>query len=90
MTLTLNKNDFLTRFVSCARGAALLKILVAAARRAKAGETFLFFPAGFNFSDGFRPIPMNKKSLTRRGIFRGKISQRKNQNQKTHLEERTL
>jgi hypothetical protein len=30
----------------------------------------------------FSPVPLNKFNLTRCGIFRGKISQRKNQNQK--------
>jgi hypothetical protein len=37
----------------------------------------------------FVPLPMNKINLTRREIFRGKISLRKNQTKKTDLEERT-
>ena len=38
----------------------------------------------------FNSVLMNKVNLTRREIFRGKISRRKNQNIQTHLEERTL
>jgi hypothetical protein len=34
-------------------------------------------------------LPMNKMNLTRREIFRGKVSLRKNQPNKTDLEERT-
>jgi hypothetical protein len=37
----------------------------------------------------FVPLPMNKINLTRHEIFRGKISLRKNQTNKTDLEERT-
>jgi hypothetical protein len=35
------------------------------------------------------PLPLNKMNLTRREIFRGKVSLRKNQPNKTDLEERT-
>jgi hypothetical protein len=35
------------------------------------------------------PLPMNKMNLTRREIFRGKVSLWKNQPNKTDLEERT-
>jgi len=84
-TLVLNK----LRFASCVRVARLLKILPEAARRAMVGEAFLIFPAGVDFSGDFRPAPMNKIDLTRHEIFRGKISQRKTQNNKTDLEERT-
>jgi hypothetical protein len=77
------------RFASCARVARLLKILPEAARRAVDGEAFLIFPAGLYFNGDFRPTPMNKINLTCREIFRGKVSQRKNQPNKTDLEERT-
>jgi hypothetical protein len=83
--LTLNK----ICFAPCANGVSLLKILLAAARRARTGEMLLIFPAGSNFRDDFRPIPMNEFSLTRHGIFRGKIPQWKYQTNPTHLEERT-
>ena len=77
------------RFASCARVARLLKILPEAARRAVDGGVFLTFPAGRNFSAAFPQATMNKKNLTRRGIFRGKISRRKNQTKNNRLEERT-
>jgi hypothetical protein len=83
------------RFASCARVARLLKILPEAARRAVDGEAlFLNFPAVRNFSDDFTQVTTsNNINLTRREIFRGKVSLRKNQqnNQqnKTDLEERT-
>jgi hypothetical protein len=38
----------------------------------------------------FVSVPMNKIILTRREIFRGKISLRKNQHNQPNLEERTL
>jgi hypothetical protein len=77
------------RFASCARVARLLKILPEAARRAVDGEAFLIFPAVRNFSDGFTQATTSKINLTRREIFRGKVSLRKNQTNKTDLEERT-
>jgi hypothetical protein len=78
------------RFASCARVARLLKILPEAARRAVDGEAlFLNFPAVRNFSDDFTQATMSKINLTRREIFRGKVSLRKNQPNKTDLEERT-
>jgi hypothetical protein len=40
-------------------------------------------------ADNFIPLPVNKMNLTRCGIFRGKISSRKDQQNKTDLEERT-
>jgi hypothetical protein len=55
-----------------------------------AGESFFIFPAGRNFGDAFAQTIMNKKNLTCREVFRGKISQRKNQTNQTDLEERTL
>jgi hypothetical protein len=74
------------RFASCAKGAGLLKTLGAAAGRVRTGGTVSISPDGGTFSDDFRPAPMNRNNLTSRGICRGKISQRNNQN---HLEERT-
>jgi hypothetical protein len=82
---TLNK----ICFAPCANGVALLKILLAAARRARTGEMLLIFPAGLVFSGDFRPKPVSKMNLTRRGIFRGKVSQRQYQPNQTNLEERT-
>jgi hypothetical protein len=79
------------RFASCLRVARLLMILPEAARRAVDGEAlFLNFPAARNFSGGFTQAKADKINLTRSEIFRGKISQRKNQPNKTDLEERTL
>jgi hypothetical protein len=80
--LALNK----VRFVSCAKGAGLLITLGATARLARPGGTVLISPVGGALSDDFKPAPMNRNNLTSRGICRGKISQRNNQN---HLEERT-
>ena len=77
------------RFASCARVARLLKILPEAARRAVDGEAFLIFHAAGNSGDDFTQATMNKMNLTRREIFRGKVSLRKNQPNKTDLEERT-
>jgi hypothetical protein len=79
------------RFASCVRVARLLQILPEAARRAVDGEALFFnFPAVRNFSGGFTQATAGRINLTRSGIFRGKISQRKNQPNKTDLEERTL
>jgi hypothetical protein len=79
------------RFASCLRVARLLKILPEAARRAVDGEAlFLNFPVVRNFGDDFAQATMSKINLTRSEIFRGKVSQRKNQPNKTDLEERTL
>jgi hypothetical protein len=74
------------RFVPCANGARLLIASGAAARLARPGGMVSISPAGGKFSDDFKPAPMNRNNLTCRGICRGKISQRNNQN---HLEERT-
>jgi hypothetical protein len=74
------------RFAPCASGAGLLITLGAAARLARPGGTVSISHAGGKFSDDFKPAPMNRNILTCRGICRGKISQRNNQN---HLEERT-
>jgi len=77
------------RFESCLRVSRLLMILPEAARRAVDGEAFLIFPAIRNFDGGFTPATTNNANLNRSGIFRGKISQRKNQPNITDLEERT-
>jgi len=77
------------RFASCVRAARLLMILPEPARRAADGEAFLIPPAFLNFSGDFRLAPMNGKNLTRHEIFRGKISQRQTQTNKSDLEERT-
>ena len=53
------------------------------------GGVFLTFPAGRNFSAAFPQVTMNKKNLTRREIFRGKILRRKTQTKNNRLEERT-
>jgi hypothetical protein len=80
--LALNK----VHFVPCANGAGLLITSGAAARLVRPGGTVSISPVGGKFSDDFMPVPMNRNNLTSRGICRGKISQRNNQN---HLEERT-
>jgi hypothetical protein len=85
------KNMTDPRFAACAAGARLLVFLSEAARRATAGG----FGWEFNFSSGSHyrdgsTLLMSRVILTRHEIFRGKISRRNNQNQKYHLEERTL
>jgi threonine dehydrogenase-like Zn-dependent dehydrogenase len=80
--ISLNK----LRFVPCANGAGLLITSGAAARLVRPGGKVSISPVGGEFSDDFKPAPMNRNNLTSRGICRGKISQRNNQN---HLEERT-
>ena len=89
MTLTFNKNDGFARFVSCVNAAGLLKISLQVARRVCSSKTHPVFPAGFKFTDGFNPAAASRNNLTRGGIFRGKVSQRKNQNIINRLEERT-
>jgi hypothetical protein len=83
MTLTLNKNDVFARFVSCVDGAGLIKISAQVARRVMDGEGLSVFSAGKRFTDDFKPAVKDKNNLTRRGIFRGKISRRKTQTNKT-------
>jgi hypothetical protein len=89
MTLTLDKNDVFERFVSCVRDAGLIKISAQVARRAMDGDGLSDFSAGKRFADDFKPAVKDKNNLTRRGIFRGKISRRKTQTNKNRLEERT-
>jgi hypothetical protein len=77
------------RFAACTRGTRLLIFLPEAARRATANG--LSGKSGFSAGCHFRDLTphMSKNILTRHGIFRGKISRRKNQNQNNRLEERT-
>jgi hypothetical protein len=89
MTLALNKFGYFLRFASCVRGAGLIKVLSQVARRAMDGEGLSDLSAGRGFSDDFKPALTNKNNLTRCGIFRGKILQRKTQTKKNRLEERT-
>ena len=89
MPMNLDKNMLFERFVSCVSNVGLLIILSQAAGCARAGESFLISTAGSGFTGDFQlslPMPID---LTGCGIFRGKVSRRKNQNQKNHLEERT-
>jgi hypothetical protein len=87
---TLRYNLHLNRFAACTEGSRLLIFLSEAARRATTGGmSWEFgFSASCHFRDDFTP-PMSADSLTRHEIFRGKVSRRKNQNQKQHLDERT-
>jgi hypothetical protein len=89
MMPTSYKNHRLGRFVSCVDDAGLLKILSPAASHLFGKKAHPVFPAGFIFTDAFNPAPAGKINLTRGGIFRGKVSQRKNQTNKNRLEERT-
>ncbi|HAO77471.1 MAG TPA: hypothetical protein DCQ92_00580 [Verrucomicrobia subdivision 3 bacterium] len=77
-------------FAACTEGSRLLIFLSEAARRATAGGlSWEFgFSASCHFRDDFTPL-MSKNILTRCEIFRGKVSRRKNQKPKQHLEERT-
>ena len=61
MTLTLNKNIVFARFVSCVRGARLLKILPEAARRAMAGESIFNFIRRFRISRRFQASMTEQK-----------------------------
>jgi hypothetical protein len=76
-------------FAPCATGISLLDIMAVMARGARVGGMFSIFSAGNNFIGGFTPEPPAKINLTRREIFRGKISLRQNQTNRNHLEERT-
>jgi hypothetical protein len=75
-----------TRFVSCVRRSWMLNHKPAAAARAQAGWQFLVFAVISGCSGNPTPLIISHNNLTRRGICRGKISQRKNQN---HLEQNT-
>jgi hypothetical protein len=71
------------RFAACVDGARLLSICVRAAGRAPASESVspVQLSAGGVFHDGWTPGLPDKVNLTRCEIFRGKVPQRKNQNQ---------
>jgi hypothetical protein len=89
MKLILNKNELITRFVSCVRGVGLLKNLLEAAGCTLTGGTLRISTVSFGFDNDFTSAVANTNILTRRGIFRGKISRRKTQTNKNCLEERT-
>ena len=97
MTPAWDKNEIGNRcFASCAHLCLLLKIFPEKTVRVVVQK---ILPIQFEnwksdgfCSDVFSPALPNKFNLTRCGIFRGKILQRKNQNQnktKKALEERT-
>jgi len=73
------------RFAPCKKGLRLLITSAAAAGRAGAGAG-LVSPDGSRKGDDDGPLPTKKMNLTRREIYRGKISLRK---KSTNLEERT-
>jgi hypothetical protein len=89
MKLTLNKNEIFARFASCVRGAGLLKNPSEAAECALTDGALRISTVSFGFDNDFKPAVANTNILTRRGIFRGKISRRKTQTNKNRLEERT-
>jgi hypothetical protein len=78
------KNIVNTRFAACTEAARLLIFLTEAARRAMAGRGLgnFNFSTGGHFHDGHAPL-LRENILTRREIFRGKISRRNNQKTKT-------
>ena len=89
MTLTSNKNHGFTRFVPCANGAGMIKILSPVARRAMDGEGLSDFSAGKRFADDFRPAVKDKNNLTAVEFFEGKFYGEKLKPIKNRLEERT-
>jgi len=89
MKLTLNKNEIFARFASCVRGAGLLKNSSEVAGRTLADGVLRISTVSFGFDNDFKSAVANTNILTRRGIFRGKISRRKTQTNKNRLEERT-
>jgi hypothetical protein len=89
MALILDKNDGFARFAPCAGGVGLIMILTQAAWCVSNSKTQPVFPDGFKFTGGFKTSKTRRNNLTRGGIFRGKVSQRKNQNNINRLEERT-
>jgi hypothetical protein len=90
MTTMRIQNKFLECFVPCVRGRGLIVVMAEAARCALGGGTFSISPVGFDFCDDFQPAFPLVNNLTRSSFFRGKILQRKTQNNKHSLEERTL
>jgi hypothetical protein len=89
MTLTLNKNDVFARFVSCVRGAGLIKISAHVARRAMDGEGLSDFSAGRRFADDFKPAVKDKNNLSTVEFFEGKFCSEKLKPIKNRLKERT-
>jgi hypothetical protein len=86
MMLAWDKNEIGNRrFAPCARSVLLLKILPETAVRAVVQKMlptqFDDLKSGGFYRDAFGLAPLKRLNLTRCGIFRGKISQRKNQNQ---------
>jgi hypothetical protein len=89
MTLTSDKNDVFARFVSCMRGAGLVKILTQVARRAMDGEGLSVFSAGKRFTDDFKPAVKDQNNLTAAKFFEGKFCSEKLKPIKNRLKERT-
>ena len=89
MTQTLNNNDGFRRFVSCVRGAGMIRISSQVARRAMDGEGLSNFSAGREFTDDFKPALTGKNNLTTAGFFEGKFCSAKLKLIKNRLEERT-
>jgi hypothetical protein len=89
MTLTLDKNDVFARFVSCVRGAGLIKISAQVARRAMDGEGLSDFSAGRRFTDDFKPAVKDKNNLTAVEFFEGKFCGAKLKPIKNCLKKRT-
>ena len=89
MTLTLDKNDVFARFVSCMRGAGLIKIFSPVARRAMDGEGLSVFSAGIRFTDDFKPAVKDKNNLTAAKFFEGKFCGAKLKPINNRLEKRT-
>jgi len=89
MKLTWHKNELFARFVSCVRGAGLLKNLLEAVGRTLTHGALRFSTVRFGFDNDFTSVVANTNILTRCEIFRGKISRWKTQTNKNCLEERT-
>jgi hypothetical protein len=68
-------------FAACTESVRLLDFFTDVARRATTDGLFPEFQlsTGGHFRDGFIPLTA-ENNLTRREIFRGKVSRRKNQN----------
>jgi hypothetical protein len=90
MTLNLDKKAGFDRFVSCVCAERLLIILKQVAIRAIDGDGHSVFAAGATFTDDFKLTSLGKINLTCREIFRGKISRRQTQTNKTRLEKTAL
>lgn len=89
MTLTSNKNHGLIRFVPCANGAGMIKILPPVARRAMDGEGLSNFSAGNRFTDDFKPALTVQNNLTADEFFEGKFCGDKLKPINNRLEKRT-